>query len=238
MESITPATRRVFAVILLLSGLFSLIGFLTLPASGWPDTTQGMPAADAFPLISANLGAFRLGYLAMVAAGILFLPAAIYILRVLQPADRPIPLWLLVAAALALTSGALRVLWYAASLTVVPTLIGLWQDADPATHAAINVVYITVNDLLSTIQEDIGVNFLGAGFMLIVAVAVLRQGLFPRWTGALALVAGLGYVISSSELAGIPNPSGVQVVGPALSAIWLMILGVIELLRRTPVSKL
>jgi hypothetical protein len=237
MTGPTLIARRLFALVMLLSGLLSLIGFVALPASGWPATAQGMSAAEAFPIIAPNLGAFRLGYAALTLAGILFIPAAVYILQAIRPASGPAPLWLQTAAALAIASGALRVIWYAASLTVVPTLMGQWEGADVATRAAIDVVYISLNDLLSTVQEDIGVNFLGATFTLIVAAATLRGGRLPRWTGALALVASLAYLISSSELVGLPNPSGLQALGPALSAIWLMALGVIELLRsRTPAA--
>jgi hypothetical protein len=230
---ISPTARRLFATLLLLSGLLSLAGFLILPATGWPDIAQGMPVAEAFPQISAEWGAFRAGYAALALSGILFVPAAIYILQVVRPAGAA-PLWLLVAAAFALTSGALRSLWYAASLTVVPTLERLWQGADAPTQAAVNVFYIGVNDLLSTVQEDIGVNFFGALFALIVGVVVLRRGGFPRWTGALAVLSSACYLISSSELIGLPNPGPIQVAGPVLSTIWLIALGVIELIRREP----
>jgi hypothetical protein len=231
MTTPMPLTRRLFALVLLLSGLLSLVGFLALPASGWPATAQGMSAAEAFPLIAANLGAFRLGYGALTLAGILFIPAAVFILQAVRPAEGSAPLWLQTAAALAIASGALRTIWYAASLTVVPTLMGQWEGADETTRAAINVLYVTLNDLLSTVQEDVGVNFLGATFTLIVAAATMRGGRLPRWTGVLALGASLAYVVSSAELVGLPNPSELQAVGPALSAIWLMALGGIELLR-------
>ena len=56
----TPLTRSRFARVLLLSGLLALVGFLALPASGWPATTQGMmvmpgepsPAAAAPPVVT------------------------------------------------------------------------------------------------------------------------------------------------------------------------------------------
>jgi hypothetical protein len=232
MTPISAIERRLFALIILLSGLLAAAGFLILPASGWPDTTS-MPAAQALPLIRDNMGSFRVGYGLMTIASLLFIPAGVYIVRLIQAGNRePASLWLATASALVLASGSLRALWYGASLTVVPIMDSLWQGSDPATQTAINVFYLGVNDLLSTVQEDIGVNIFGGVFMLIVGVFVLRGGSFPRWTGAMAVVGAISYIVSSAELFGLPNPGSIQIVGPVVSGLWLIALGLIELLRR------
>ncbi|MBC8078607.1 MAG: DUF4386 domain-containing protein [Chloroflexales bacterium] len=233
MDRITPVQRRIAAIILLLAGLLPVLGIVLLPATGWPDSVQGMSASEAFPLVRDNALAFRYGNVAMALAGILFLPAAIYILRVIAGDAAQPTLLMRVAYGFALASGALRSLWYAVSLTTTPVLDRLWQGADPATQASINVFYIAINDLLSTVQEDIGVNLFGGLFTLLVAIAVLRGRAFPRWTGVMAAVGASAYIISSSELLGIPNGEIIPLLGPSVSSLWLAALGVVELLRHS-----
>jgi hypothetical protein len=223
----------VYGVVLVLAGLLPAIGFLVLPATGWPDTAQGMSAAEALPRITADEGAFRYGFLAMVVGGFLFIPATMYLLHVLRPEGRRAPLLLVVAAAFALASGALRSLWYAVSLTTFPILRDLWDGADASTRAAIDVFYIAVNDVFSTVQEDVGVNVFGGVVLLLLAVLIRRSDALPRWTAVPAAVAGVSFLLSTSEFLGVPNGDILPVLGPALSGLWFITVGVLTLRGRT-----
>lgn len=230
MSAITSVERRVFAVILLLAGLLPIPAAVLLTQVGWPNSLQGMPFAEALPLVNANPFAFRFGYGAMVISGVLFIPAAVYLLRVIAGAGEP-SLLLRVAGAFAISGGALRSLWYAVVLTGVPVLERLSTDADAATRAAINVFYVAINDTMSTIQEDIGVNLFIGTFLVIVAIATWRTQAFPRWTAAMGGLGGLSFIISSSELIGISNRPIIPLIGPIVSSLWIVALGFIELAR-------
>ncbi len=138
-----------------------------------------------------------------------------------------------VIGALAIAGGTLRSLWYAAVLTGVPVLERLWAGGDEATRAAVNVFYVAINDTLSTIQEDTGVNLFVGTFLVLTAAAIWRTRAYPRWTAVMGLVGGLSFIISSSEFIGIPNGPIVPLLGPVISSLWLAALGAIDLLRPT-----
>jgi len=226
--------RRTLGTVLVLAGLLPAVGFALLPTLGWPGILQGAPATEALPRLEADPLVFRIGFGSMVLAGLLFLPGLLHVLRVLDATTpRPAaPLRLLLA--LTIATATLRTLWYASALTVFPVLGGLLRDGDADTRAAVDVTYIALNDLLSTVQEDIGVNVFGGVLLLLTSVAIVRARAYPVWIGVLGAVAGIAYLVSTSELAGIPNGPIVPVLGPALQSVWLVALGVIELVRRAP----
>jgi hypothetical protein len=232
MSPTTRLHRRVFGATLVLSGLLPAVGFLLLPAIGWPDSAQGMSAAEALPRIAANEAAFRLGFLSMVVGGLAFLPASLYLLHILRRPDRPASLLLQVATAFAIASATLRTLWYAMSLTTFPVLQDLSEGADAATVAGVEVFYVAVNDVLSTVQEDIGVNVFGGVLLVLLAALIRRSDALPRWTAVPAAVAGVCYLLSTSEFLGIPNGSILPVLGPVLSSLWFMAVGVLVLRRQ------
>ncbi len=225
----TPSARRMFGAVLVLAGLLPAIGFALLPAIGWPDIAQGASAAEALPRIAADPAAFRLGFGAMVAGGVLFIPAAAWVLILLRAAGGTTPLFV-VTALFAIASGTLRTLWYAMSLTTFPVLQRLWDGGDESTRRAVDVFYIAVNDVLSTVQEDIGVNVFGGVFLVLVAVLAVRTRGLPVWAAVVAAVAGLSFLVSSSELVGIANGPVVPIIGPVVSALWLIAVGVLQLL--------
>lgn len=108
-------------------------------------------------------------------------------------------------------------------------LQGIWDTGDEATRRAVDVFYIAINDVFSTVQEDIGVNVLGGVFLVIVAVLIWQTRALPRWSAVLAAVAGVSYLVSTSELVGIPNGPIVPILGPVLSSLWLIAVGVVQL---------
>lgn len=75
---VAPPRMARFGLLLVLAGALPALGFVLLPAIGWPDSAQGMSAAEALPRIAADPTSFRVGFGAMVAGGVLFhdLPGA------------------------------------------------------------------------------------------------------------------------------------------------------------------
>jgi hypothetical protein len=145
--------------LIILYALLALPSLFVLPAIEWPDIIQGTTAGEALPLIGADLGTFRLGYALLLLDALLFLPATYVVLRWLAEAPESSGLVRL-ARGFAIASAALRGLWWAVGLTLYPMLEQRYTDpnTNAAAREAIDVVYLAVNDIFSTVQEDIGVN--------------------------------------------------------------------------------
>ena len=220
----SPAStpRVLIGLSLLLAGVLPAIGFLILPAIGWPDIAQGMSAGEALPKVAANEVAFRLGFGAMTLGALVALPATIYLARRVGG-------WFLLG--LALAAAVLRPLWYGSSLTVIPVLQDLWERGDASTRAAVDVFYVGYNDLMSTVQEDIGVNIFNGLFLLMIGIGTWKRAVYPRWLAVLAAISGVSFLVSSAELLGLPNPAFIAIAGPVLSSLWFIALGVVELAR-------
>lgn len=86
--------------------------------------------------------------------------------------------------------------------------------------------HVAINDVLSTVQEDIGVNVFSGAFLLLAAAVIWRGRALPRWSAVMAAVAGLSYLVSTSEFLGVPNGEIVPILGPVLSGLWLAALGI------------
>lgn len=222
------ATLIVIYALLVLPSLFVLGGNLN-----WPDIVQGTAARDALPVIRAEIGTFRFGYLLLTLDALLFWPAAYCVLRALARGERLGPL-LQLAQGFALASAGIRALWWAVGLTVYPRLDQLFlaAPAGSATREAIDVVYVAVNEIFSTVQEDIGVNILGALFTILVSVAILREGKMPRWFGVVGLLGGGLLVSSSAELLGIGTGEIIPLVAPTIVQLWFLAIGVAIWRRR------
>ena len=203
-------------------------------AVGWPDTIQGMPATEALPVIREGIGALRLGYTLLVLDALLLLPAAYFVVRAMTGGQRPGPL-LQLACGFAVASAALRSLWWAVGLTVYPVLDGLLVSGQTgaAGREAVNVTYIAINEVFSTVAEDIAVNIFGALFTILVSVAILAGRGFPRWLGVWGILGGLLPVSSSAELLGFRSGAVIPVLAPTTTQLWFLAMGVAIWRKRT-----
>ncbi|MEM7737140.1 MAG: DUF4386 family protein [Deinococcota bacterium] len=228
-QQLVSQRRGVLTAIIM--GTFALItvpSLILLPLAGWPDFAQGASATDSLPTIMANIDAFRLGYLLFIVAGLLYWPATFLLIHAIKVKDTP-SLSLQLASGLALASAATRSAWYAASMTVFPILNNLYQSGDAATQAAVDVVFIVLNDTLSSIQEDIGVNLIGAAAGILIAVFIWQTKRLPRWLAVMGIVGSTLYVLSSAEILGI-DLGGVgdllALMGPTVTNFWYLFMGI------------
>ncbi|MFN5391549.1 MAG: hypothetical protein ACK5CM_20750 [Pseudanabaena sp.] len=216
--------------VLFLGGFLSIPGQILLPATGFPESLQGMGGSEAISLFLVNEFAFRVGYLSNAISALLVFFGMIYLAKVSYNkipnllSSKPL-------LGLAISSGALRSIWWFALLTQVPLMAKLWQEADSAGKAIINVNYILLNDLLSTIQEDLGVNILGGLFLILFSVSVFKNKVYPKWVAIMAGIAALSFIASSSEFLGIPGGSVLPFIGPTVSGFMFMGIGILEWLR-------
>ena len=96
-----------------------------------------------------------------------------------------------------------------------------------------DVTYIALNEVFSTVAEDIGVNIFGALFTILVSVAILVGRGFPRWLGAWGVLGGLLLVSSSAELLGFRSGAVIPVLAPTVTQLWFLAMGVAIWLKRT-----
>lgn len=123
---------------------------------------------------------------------------------------------------------------------VVPVLAARYADpgSDAATRAVVVVVFEAVHQYGGVVLgEHMGVAF-STLWMALVSAALLRANRFPRWFGALGLVAASVYSLSHAELfatviPGTPVWAQAGLVGSLLWLGWMTLLGVF-LIRSQP----
>jgi hypothetical protein len=226
----TKADQRFGAIALFLGGIFSIPGQIILPMTGYPESLQGMGGGQALPLYLANVLAFRTGYLFNGISAILVFFGMLYIARVASK-SAPDSALTKPLTALAIASGTLRSLWWFGLLTQIPLMATLWQQADEAGKAMLNLHYILLNDFLSTMQEDVGVNLFGGSFLLLFGISVWRSQAYPKWVAISSLIASISFIASSSEFLGIAGGSILPVLGPSISGCLFIAMGVLEWVR-------
>lgn len=120
---------------------------------------------------------------------------------------------------------------------VVPALATEYVNGTEATQAASRVAFITIHQYGGVaIGEHMGQLFTIA-WTLLMALAVARAGLAPRWMTVLAFVASGIYAMAQLELfatviPGIPVWDIAGFLGSTLWLLWLILLGV-RLIRST-----
>ena len=202
-------------------------------SAGWPDFLR-MPASEAVPILSENWPAIRFGFALMFLANILWFPAIWCLARVLfKPGSK----WVDLALNFALASLAIRGLWYGVALTMFPVLIDLWPNLDAASIGAVDAFYIFLNDILSTVQEDIGLNLLGGFAGVILCILLLRHRKLPIWIAVMGLTGNSLLIVSSAEMIGLNAGDLVALLAPSLMGFWLIFAGIFLAVRGPQVSR-
>lgn len=228
----TPTLARVAGLLLMLQSLLIFVPMAILGgAINWP-ASLSEPAAVMLPLIQAQAGAVRIGYLSYLAFSILFWPVALLAARAVAGSETLTPLLRLalgfgIASAVARTLGIIR--W----LVAMPVLAVAYNDpATPAaTRATIEIVYKTLNDYAGSIGEVLGVSLFAALWLICLAVAILRTGALPRWIGLFGLVAAAALLGGLVELFGV-DLGALITVTTGVFQLWMLAAGLTLLIRR------
>ena len=213
------------AAMIALVGLTAIPGIILLTMAGWPDMFQGAPMAETMAGLSATQGILTTGLFFFTVSGLLWAPALWFVLDRSRDAgghrDAVSLAGLFIAASLAV-----RVAWYGANATATPIAAEIWATGGPAERAALDVMLQLINDVLSTAQEDIGVNLIGSAALLLIGLEIIRLRVFPRWLGYMAVVTSLLFVISSAEMVGLNAGQTVAIAAPSLMNFWFLFMAV------------
>jgi hypothetical protein len=119
---------------------------------------------------------------------------------------------------------------------LVPYLARTVESEDPATRAAVEVVFQSFHRYLGVaVGEHLGYLFTGS-WSALVGVAILQSSVAPAWLGVVGLCIGLLLTLSSIEFVGRFEPNGWQVAARMTPivyvgwSLWLISLGIALLL--------
>ena len=110
-----------------------------------------------------------------------------------------------------------------------------WSDASTNRDVALALVHVneTINFALASLFNLV---FAAATFFLFGAAAI-ASGIYPRWLGWLAVLAGVLSFVAGTIQAFVGEPTDasriVTIVGPTMITLWLLWMGVL-LLRMSP----
>lgn len=227
MPSATPKIRlearvagSLYVLVILLGAYAELVGRQGLIVHGDPAAT--------LRAIGAHQGAYRLGFMAEMITNILAIPTTLIMWRLLTPAGPKLALTALVLDLTQNTINAVNAWTQFAPLMLVhggPDLAAI-----PAAElAALARLALRWHD----VGFDIGLTFFGFA-LLIEGGLTFRSGYFPRWLGAIYMLAGACYLAASCDyfldldLPIFPYAQLGSLVGEASMALWLLVIGVNE----------
>ncbi len=223
------------ALLVLEPVLMYLAFFVLNSAINWPGSL-GEPASVNLPLITEQRSAVTLGYSAYLLFQLLILPLSLMLYFVLKERGVASPL-LAVSAGFGVASAITGALGIVRWLFLMPFLADLYLDpsASQATREAVNVAYIAFNEYAGGVGELLGVSLTGAFWVGLVGVALLRSGRFPRWLGALGLLAAALLLPGLLSVIGIDVGALFAVIGGNVRLVWMLALAVV--LMRTSQAK-
>lgn len=222
-------TTYLKSIVLIGHGLLAIPAIIVLSKLNFPDILT-LSGQEAFPIIQQQPGNLIAGFGLFFLYSLLFLPASAIVSEVAMKdvSHKNLHHYLAVAGA------TLRSLWWALWLTVIPLMATLYfaPETTGTMKETLSLLFRILNETFSTISEDVGVNIFSSLWALVISLAIIKHGNFPKWMGYFGLVGSLLYLISSSELLGLGSIEIAQSMAPPVSGLWFTTLGVI-LFRRS-----
>lgn len=203
-----------------------LMGQLRFPA------ILNLPGHEAFPFLQSASPNGWLGFKLFLLHQLLFWPVSFYVTKWSSSQAETTSSGLQIAQGFAVASSALRGLWWGVWITAIAIMVPLYTNGNAVNRDILNTLYIVLNETFSTINEDIGVDLFGGIWGLIVSVTLIRSSERPNWIGYLGVLSGLCYLISTTDLFGLPKLKLAEMLAPTLTSVWLLSIGIAMLLKR------
>jgi hypothetical protein len=216
------------ACFMLLQQLFEYPAILRQPTS----EVLTKFAAGGAPLVTV--------WYALTLTAVCFIPLTLLVHRALF--DRGNSAFLLVATTFGVLAGFAQALGFIRWPFLVPHLAQsyLAPGANEAQQAAATMVFEAFHLYAGTaVGEHLGY-LTTSVWTVLVAVVMLRTAFVPRWLAGVGAVLGVGIAAGLAEPAGWELGGEINTYSYLLWAVWLVVVGVILLVRRTqpvPVSR-
>jgi hypothetical protein len=233
----TPTTtRRLAGTLLILVPLAFTVCFTLLQMLfEYPDILR-QPTAEVLVKFQAGGAPLVAVWYALTLTPLLFIPLVVLLHRTLAPEAAPTSLW--VATTCGILAGLVQALGFLRWPFLVPHLAqaALEPGASEAQRAAATLVFEAFHRYLGMgVGEHLGYLSTSAWTVLIAAV-LLRSDLAPRWLGMAGVVLAVGIAAGLLEPAGWAAAGAINAMSYLAWSAWLMVLGVILLVRRTAVA--
>jgi hypothetical protein len=226
------AVYRLAGVILIAQQAVFLPAFAILGAAiSWPQSL-GLPATDAFPLITENETAVFTGYYLYLLSSILLIPMAVALKAVFaNERDSLLTVVLNIAVAFGIVSGAMKVLGIVRWLFAMPALAAVYLDAQvsQAVREAAALNYTMLNAYAGKLGEHIGVQLLTTLFIGTLGFVLLRSRRVSAWFGYTAFIVAL-MALPYEDLLGVDLGPLLSISGAA-TGLWTIVLGITLLVK-------
>ena len=91
--------------------------------------------------------------------------------------------------------------------------------------------------MLSTVQEDVGLNLLGGFAGVVLCILTLRHRGLPIWIATMGLTGNSLLIVSSAEMIGLNAGDLVAFLAPSLMGFWLIFAGLFLVVRGSHVNR-
>jgi hypothetical protein len=223
------STSVVAGVMLIVLPLAFNAAFALLASSfDYPDVLR-RPTLEVLTLFRDGGSRLLLLWWGFALTAVLLAPLAVLVSGSLTGA---VPTVLTLATVLGVLAAVVQFLGLVRWPFLVPYLARTAESEDPATRAAVEVVFQSFNRYLGVaVGEHLGYLFTGA-WSVLVGTAVLQSAAAPAWLGAIGIVVGALLALCSLEFVGPFERDGWSVaarITPAVYiawSLWLVALGV------------
>lgn len=225
-------TQRIITGLLLILTPILFLSAFTLLQIGfeYPDILR-QPAGYVLERFAAGGSGLVANWYAMLLSALLFIPIAVLLhphLAHQGPAQTALAGYLPLATVFGVVAGLVQMLGFARWPFLVPSLAAAYRDpsASAATREAVMATFQAFNQYAGAgVGEHLGYWFT-ALWTVLIGLAMLQSGRFPRWLGWIGALAALGIFSGVLEPAGLAWAGAINAVAYIAWAIWLLLTGV------------
>ncbi len=201
----------------------------------YPDILRQPTAAILTKFQAGGTGLIAAWY-ALTLTAVLFIPVVLLMHRVMAADQASMALW--VATTFGVVAGLAQTLGFLRWPFLVPLLAQAYLDpaASEAQRAAAAMVFEAFHRYAGmAVGEHLG--YLSTStWTFLIALLMLRAPLFGRWLGLSGMALALGVATGLLEPAGVPLAGAINAISYLGWALWLMVVGVVLLVRRPEIA--
>ena len=226
--------RAAGALLILIPIVFTVCFTLLQTLFEYPDILR-QPTAEVLTKFQAGGPSLVAVWYALTLTAILFIPISLLVHRVLADREASSLLW--IATTFGVVAGVAQTLGFLRWPFLVPSLAQAYlaPGASAAQQAASAAVFDAFNRYAGmAVGEHLG--YLSTSvWTFLIAARMLRVPLFGRWIGIAGMALAIGVATGLLEPAGVAWAGAVNAISYLAWAVWLMVVGVVLLIRKTGV---